>query len=442
VASTLRSYALSFTGSFLIGAGVLLSGLTPAGAGNEADPQQLSAGDRIQVIVFQQPELSGDFVIDGSGAVTLPIIGALELQDLTLVEAEKRITQRLADGVMDRPIVSLKINEQRPVYILGDVKSPGSYPFRYGASVLSAIALAGGAGTQEQAAAAGNRSDFLQADERLQVAQTTHRAMYIRRARLEAQRTGSSKFDLARDAAYTKEDPDVARILKEEQDILAVQRAGHEQTLRLLRDQRPRLEAEIGGVKAQAEAEQKQLELLQDHIADYNKLVSTGLARRYAMIELQREEARHKGNLARFAAEIARLDNSIGEIGVRIQEAENEYMRRTVTELQETRSRLQELDITIPVAQELRETRLQQSRAALVGMTADVPYTIAILRSRSGKEQIVQADMSTRLSPGDIVEVRRKGLPGSPSASMSLLSDVSMQSDAGAAGAAKDDPVN
>jgi polysaccharide export outer membrane protein len=441
VASTLRSYAHSFTGSFLIGAGVLLSGLTPAGAGNEADPQQLSAGDRIQVIVFQQPELSGDFVVDGSGAVTLPIIGALELQDLTLVEAEKRITQRLADGVMDRPIVSLKINEQRPIYILGDVKSPGSYPFRYGASVLSAIALAGGAGTQEQAAA-GNRSDFLQADERLQVAQTTHRAMYIRRARLEAQRTGSSKFDLARDAAYTKEDPDVARILKEEQDILSVQRAGHEQTLRLLRDQRPRLEAEITGVKAQADAEQKQLELLQDHIADYNKLVSTGLARRYAMIELQREEARHKGNLARFTAEIARLDNSIGEIGVRIQEAENEYMRRTMTELQETRSRLQELDITIPVAQEMRETRQQQARAALVGMAADMPYTIAILRSRSGKEQIVQADMSTRLSPGDIVEVRRKGLPGSPSAPMSLLSDVAMQSQAGAAGAAKDDPVN
>ncbi|WP_170151402.1 polysaccharide biosynthesis/export family protein [Microvirga subterranea] len=398
-------------------------------AADGASPQQLAPGDRVQVIVFQQPEISGDFIVDGAGAVTIPLIGAIAVQDLTLGEAEKRITQRLAEGFIDRPVVSLKINEQRPVYVLGDVRSPGSYPYRYGASVLSAVALAGGIGMQEQAVA-GNRSEFLQADERLQVAQATHRALFIRRLRLEAQRLGSAKFDLPRDTTYSRDDPDVARIFKEEQDLLAVQRAGHEQTLRLLRDQKPRLEAEIAGVRAQAEAEQTQLELLQEHIADYNKLVTTGLARRYAMIELQREEARHKGNLARFAADIARLENSIGEIGVRMQEAENEYMRRAMTELQETRSRLQELDITIPVAQELRETRFQQSRAALMGMV-DASYAVAILRTRSGKEEVVRAEMSTRLLPGDIVEVRRNGTPGSPSPTMSLISGVAMQANSG-----------
>lgn len=420
---TLRSLALSLTGSAFIAASVLLASLGDVAAGGTS-PQQLAPGDRIQVIVFQQPEISGDFIVDGAGVVTLPLIGAIAVQDLTLSEAEKRLTQRLAEGFIDRPIVSLKINEQRPVYILGDVRSPGSYAYRYGASVLSAVALAGGIGMQEQAVA-GNRSEFLQSDERLQVAQATHRALFIRRLRLEAQRLGSAKFEIPRDAAYSREDQEVARILKEEQDLLMVQRAGHEQTLRLLRDQKPRLEAEITSVRAQVDAEQKQLELLQEHIADYNKLVSTGLARRYAMIELQREEARHKGNLARFAADIARLDNSIGEIGVRMQEAENEYMRRTMTELQETRSRLQELDITIPVAQELRETRFQQSRVALMGM-ADASYAVAILRFRSGKEEIVRADMSTRLVPGDIVEVRRNGIPGS-SPAMSLISGVAMQ---------------
>jgi polysaccharide export outer membrane protein len=408
---------------------MLFAALGTVEAADAAGPQQLGPGDRLQVIVFQQPEISGDFIVDGSGAVTLPLIGAIAVQDLTLGDAEKKITQRLAEGFIDRPIVSLKINEQRPVYILGDVRSPGSYPYRYGASILSAVALAGGLGMQELAVA-GNRSEFLQADERLQVAQATHRALFVRRLRLEAQRAGSSKFDLPRDAAYSREDPEVARSLKEEQDILAVQRAGHEQTLRLLRDQKPRLDAEIAGVRAQADAEQKQLELLQEHIADYNKLVSTGLARRYAMIELQREEARHKGNLARFAADIARLENSIGEIGVRMQEAENEYMRRTMTELQETRSRLQELDITIPVAQELRETRFQQSRAALMGM-AEASYSVAILRARGGKEEIVQADMSTKLLPGDIVEVRRNGIPGAPSPAMSLINGVAMQAETG-----------
>jgi polysaccharide export outer membrane protein len=420
--------------------GVLLLDLAPVCAQSGASFQKLSSGDRVQLTVFQQSELSGEFIVDMSGSLILPLVGAIAVQDLTIVEAEKRITQRLADGIMDRPIVSLKINEQQPVYILGDVRSPGSYPYRYGASVLSAVALAGGLGMPEQARPA-NRLDFLQADERVQLAQATHRALFVRRARLEAQRTGSPKINLPGDAQYTRDDPDVVRLLKEEQEILSVQRAGHEQTLRLLRDQKPRLEAEIASVRAQAEAEEKQLQLLQEHIADYNKLVTTGLARRYAIIELQREEARHKGNLARFSADIARLEISIGEIGVRIQEAENEYMRRTITDLQETRTRLQELEITMPLAQEVRETRLQQSRDALVGMTADMPYTVAILRSRGGKDDICQADIAARLAPGDIVEIRRKDPQGPPSYATSLISGVALQA-GGLPNAAKDAPID
>lgn len=402
---------------------LLLAG--SAVAQSEFEPQKLAAGDRVQVTVFQQPELSGDFIVDITGAIILPVVGAIKVQDLTIVEAEQRLTQRLGEGYMDRPVVSLKINEQRPIHVLGDVRSPGSYPYRYGASVLSAVALAGGLGAFDQASPAA-RSDFLQADERLRVAQANHRALFIRRLRLEAQRTGGSKIELPAEGAYSPGDPEVARILKEEQDILSVQRAGHEQTLRLLRDQKPRLEAEIASVKAQAEAETRQLQLLQEHIADYNKLLTSGLARRYAMIELQREEARHKGNLARFAADLARLEIGIGEIGVRIQEAENEYMRRIFTELQETRARLQEADISIPVAQELRDTRLQQSQMSLLGLTADGGYTVAILRSRSGREEVIQAEASTRLAPGDIIEVRRKdpqGAPGAPS----LIGGIALQ---------------
>lgn len=417
---SLRSLVTGF-----LGWGVLLVGFGFAFAQDVFQPQQLAAGDRVQVTVFQQPELSGDFIVDVTGAIILPVVGAVKVQDLTLVEAEQLIAQRLGEGYMDRPVVSLKINEQRPIHILGDVRSPGSYPYRYGASVLSAVALAGGLGGVDQTSPAA-RSDFLQADERLRVAQATHRALFVRRARLEAQRMGAAKIKLPAGGAYSPDDPEIARILEEEQDILSVQRVGHEQTLRLLRDQKPRLEAEIASVKAQAEAETRQLQLLQEHIADYNKLVATGLARRYAMIELQREEARHKGNLARFAADLARLEISIGEIGVRMQEAENEYMRRIFTEMQETRARLREADISIPVSQELRDARLQQSQAALLGMTANGAYSVAILRSRSGREEILKAEASTRLAPGDIVEVRRRDPLGAPDAA-SLIGGIALQ---------------
>jgi hypothetical protein len=73
-------------------------------------------------------------------------------------------------------------------------KMPGSYPYRYGASVLSAIALAGGVAVLEQMQGT-SISDFLFADERLRILESTRRALIIRRARLEAQRDGARTFE-------------------------------------------------------------------------------------------------------------------------------------------------------------------------------------------------------------------------------------------------------
>ena len=72
-------------------------------------------------------------------------------------------------------------------------KMPGSYPYRYGASVLSAIALAGGVAGWSKCKAP--ISDFLFADERLRILESTRRALIIRRARLEAQRDGARTFE-------------------------------------------------------------------------------------------------------------------------------------------------------------------------------------------------------------------------------------------------------
>src|SRR6478672_7373302 len=49
-------------------------------------PYRLAPGDRITVIVFGEPDLSGDFLVDGGGSVSLPLIGATSVNNLTLQE--------------------------------------------------------------------------------------------------------------------------------------------------------------------------------------------------------------------------------------------------------------------------------------------------------------------------------------------------------------------
>ncbi|GJE18447.1 polysaccharide biosynthesis/export family protein [Methylobacterium marchantiae] len=368
---------------------------------------RIAPGDRLVLSVFGQPEFAGEFLVGSEGSVFLPILGEVQLVDLTVQEGQKRVTERLADGYLQQPVVNLRIGEMRPIYVIGDVKTPGSYPFRYGVSVLSAIALAGGFAVPEQAQI-GLRTEFLLAEERVRSLESTRRTLVVRLARLQAQRDDTADLTMPADLP---DDAGMRALIAAEREILDTQRKALLAELTLLQQQRPRLEAEIAGNRAQREAEQTQLTLIQDHLADYNQLVTNGLARRYTGIELKREEARNKGNLARLSSELARLDLSIGDLMVRVQDVRNGYQRRVITELQEVRSRLAEVETTLPTAREVREARIQQGGTLGLANKNELRRTALITRRRDGKAETIRADSATELAPGDIVEIRRDGRP-------------------------------
>ncbi|UMY18610.1 polysaccharide biosynthesis/export family protein [Methylobacterium organophilum] len=384
---------------------LLVAVVSPSWA--QDDVYRIAPGDKVTLSVFGQPELAGDYVVGGDGSILLPIVGDVVVADLTLPELQKRVTERLADGYFHQPVVSVRIGEMRPIYVMGDVKTPGSYPYRYGATVQSAIALAGGYALPEQAQI-GLRTEFLLAEERVRALELTRRTLLIRRARLEAQLNDAASFALP---AGIREDDTVRLLLRSEREVLETQQKALKAEIGLLNEQKPRLEAEILGNKAQTESEQTQLSLIQEHLADYGQLMSNGLARRYTGIELKREEARNKGNIARLASELARLELSIGDLSVRVLDAQNTYKRRVITELQDVRSRLADVETSLPTAREVREARIQQGGTLGIATTQELSRSVSITRRQNGKTEMVRATFTTTLMPGDIVEIRRDGTP-------------------------------
>ncbi|MCJ9429952.1 polysaccharide biosynthesis/export family protein [Kordiimonas marina] len=105
---------------------------------------ELGPGDKIRVTVYGEDDLSGEFELDGTGIVAMPLIGPVNIGNKDLDSAEALITQKLADGYLINPRVSIEVLNYRPFYILGEVKKPGSYPYVNGMTVLNAIALASG----------------------------------------------------------------------------------------------------------------------------------------------------------------------------------------------------------------------------------------------------------------------------------------------------------
>lgn len=105
---------------------------------------RLGSGDKLRVIVFGEPNLSGEFDVSGSGKVALPLVGQVEAQGLTVSQFETAMIDKLMDGYLNNPRVSVEVMNYRPFYIYGEVGNPGQYPYTNGMTVLNAIAVAGG----------------------------------------------------------------------------------------------------------------------------------------------------------------------------------------------------------------------------------------------------------------------------------------------------------
>ena len=109
-----------------------------------APAYRLGSGDQLRIMVFEEESLSGEFFVDGEGMVSMPLIGVVEAEGLTLAELRSRIETRLADGYLADPRVSAEVPNFRPFYILGEVEESGEYPYTAGLTVMNAVARAGG----------------------------------------------------------------------------------------------------------------------------------------------------------------------------------------------------------------------------------------------------------------------------------------------------------
>lgn len=106
----------------------------------------LGARDIIEIRVFQQEDLSGTFEVSPECTISYPLIGTVDVCGHTPPEVERAISERLADGYLKDPQVSVLVKEykSKTVSVFGQVKKPGTLPYTGGMTVVEAISQAGG----------------------------------------------------------------------------------------------------------------------------------------------------------------------------------------------------------------------------------------------------------------------------------------------------------
>ena len=137
---------------------VVLAGAAPASRAIAAPENAKSGGqqasyvlrpmDLVKVQVFQQPELDRELRVSQDHTIVMPLIGAVDVRNRTVREAELLITELYARDYLVNPQINLTVVEYSPrtVNVLGAVNNPGSVliPLEKNFTLLDAIARSGG----------------------------------------------------------------------------------------------------------------------------------------------------------------------------------------------------------------------------------------------------------------------------------------------------------
>jgi polysaccharide biosynthesis/export protein len=123
---------------------VLASSLGDASSLSSHQSYRLGPNDVVKIQVYGEEDLTVESKVDGDGNINFPLLGMISVAGKTTQELQEYLTTRLASGYVRAPRVTAYVSKHRNVYVSGEVRAPGGYPYEEGLSVQKAVSIAGG----------------------------------------------------------------------------------------------------------------------------------------------------------------------------------------------------------------------------------------------------------------------------------------------------------
>ncbi|WP_312804548.1 polysaccharide biosynthesis/export family protein [Agrobacterium cavarae] len=348
--------------------------------------------------------INGDYSVGPSGTLALPFIGQLNVAGKTAGEVGEAIGAQLQSkfALRNLPSASVEVAQFRPVFLTGDVQTPGEYPYAPNMTVLKAVSLAGGLRRSD----AGQRfaRDFINARGDAAVYDDQRGRLLARQARLVAEVSGDQEI---------KKTPEMEKVvnidalLESESALMKSRTERYTLQLKALKDLRELLDAEVESLRKKAESQQRQLQLANEDREKVNRLNEQGLALAQRRISAEERAAEVEATLLDIDTNALRAKQDINkaiqdEINLR-----NDWDAQRSKELQDTQAELQKLNLQLSTSRELMSEALAQSAEALrfdpSGKSASISYVV--VREDKGKSKEIKVDETTALEPGDVIKV-------------------------------------
>jgi len=105
----------------------------------------INAGDILEISVWKEEELQREIRVLPDGNISFPLVGEIAVSGVTLTEVRAQLVKKLSEYITDPVVnISVKSSEGNSVYVIGQVRRPGSFVMYQPLDVMQVLSLAGG----------------------------------------------------------------------------------------------------------------------------------------------------------------------------------------------------------------------------------------------------------------------------------------------------------
>lgn len=352
--------------------------------------------------------LGGDFTVSDEGAVSLPFLGALSVVKLDTVGLAGEISRRLQEriGLLQPPAVTVEVLEYPPVYVVGDVTTPGEYKFRPGLTVLQTLALSAG----PRRATTAQQTQTIRLVGELRDNQHSLLRSGARVARLQAETAGAKEIDFDRlgddDRQYA------AGLFNEERAIFQTRLSALDRQSTALAELRDLLTAEIETLQQKLQGSDDNIKSVEGQLNSVRSQVEKGLTVTSRQLELERLLTTYRSDRLDFVTAIMRGRQAISETRRNLEGLYDTRRSEIASELQAEQARLDTLKLARETTQKLLVDQLASSGSPAIDIQQP-PLTFTVSRRSGGEINVMPASETTALAPGDVVSVVQPRASGS-----------------------------
>ncbi|MCR6502425.1 polysaccharide biosynthesis/export family protein [Shinella sp. CPCC 101442] len=355
--------------------------------------------------------LSGEFVVAQDGTLSLPVIGRIPVGSLDEADLAARIAEELKDkiGLVRVPEATVAVVKYPPIYVVGDVKLPGTYEFRPGLMALQALAVGGGENSSD--ADGSTLPDRAELVANLLGLDNSIMRTRIKIARFHAELSDGKepKFDLP----AGMESPEARAVYEQEKAVMTARSNLLERQANSFMELRDLLRVELETLDKKADSADADIKSVAKELNLFKTMVDKGIALPARQGDLERMLRSYSAARLDVSADAMRAKQNISEASRNLEGLYDRQRTEVNIELQTEQANLDQMLLKREVAQkQMLKILSKQDRTLDTGDPTMLVFSID--RLVDGRAQEIAASSDTVLQPGDVLRVTRRAKATTP----------------------------